>query len=64
MYRMRPAKPAGTCSFTGRNLLSLRLAGPEATDKQHLPTYTLLSTNATGELPPAAGTPQQPLPPP
>ncbi|WP_210516857.1 alpha-2-macroglobulin family protein [Hymenobacter terricola] len=40
----------------GRNPLSLRLAGPDAADKQHLPIITLLGTNATGEPLPAAGT--------
>jgi hypothetical protein len=39
----------------GRNPLSLRLVGPEEADKAKLPTYTLLSTNATGEPLPAAG---------
>ena len=47
----------GTRSFSiGRNPLSLRLAGPDLADKAQLPTYTLLSTNATGEALPAAGT--------
>ena len=40
----------------GRNPLSLRLAGPDAADKAQLPPFTLLSTNATGALLPAAGT--------
>ena len=40
----------------GRNPLTLRLAGPDEADKAQLPTYTLLSTNATGEPLPAAGT--------
>ncbi|MBO2010335.1 alpha-2-macroglobulin family protein [Hymenobacter negativus] len=40
----------------GRNPLSLRLVGPGEVDKQHLPTFTLLSTNATGEPLTAAGT--------
>ncbi|GAB3583284.1 alpha-2-macroglobulin family protein [Hymenobacter daeguensis] len=47
----------GTCAVPiGRNPLSLRLTGPDAADKAHLPTFTLLSTNATGEPLPAAGT--------
>ncbi|WP_331060707.1 alpha-2-macroglobulin family protein [Hymenobacter sp.] len=47
----------GTRSFPiGRNPLSLRLAGPDAADKAKLPTYSLLSSNATGEPLPAAGT--------
>ncbi len=47
----------GTRSFPiGRNPLSLRLAGPAMADKAKLPTYTLLSTNASGEALPAAGT--------
>ncbi|MBU6119441.1 alpha-2-macroglobulin family protein [Hymenobacter siberiensis] len=47
----------GTRSFPiGRNPLSLRFAGPDAADKAKLPTFTLLSTNATGEPLPAAGT--------
>ncbi|QKG53553.1 MG2 domain-containing protein [Hymenobacter sp. BRD67] len=40
----------------GHNPLSLRLTGPDAADKQRLPAFTLLSTNATGEPLPAAGT--------
>ncbi|WP_317040463.1 MG2 domain-containing protein [Hymenobacter coccineus] len=40
----------------GRNPLSLRLVGPEMADKQRLPTFRLLGTNATGEPLPAAGT--------
>ncbi|WP_035557560.1 alpha-2-macroglobulin family protein [Hymenobacter sp. IS2118] len=40
----------------GRNPLSLVLAGPGEVDKQALPTFTLLSTNATGEPLPAIGT--------
>ncbi|MFD2718867.1 alpha-2-macroglobulin [Hymenobacter monticola] len=40
----------------GHNPLNLRLTGPEQTDKQHLGVFTLLSTNATGEPLPAAGT--------
>ena len=40
----------------GRNPLSLRLVGPDAADKTQLPTYTLLTTNATGEPLPATGT--------
>ena len=40
----------------GRNPLSLLLTGPAAVDKQQLPTFALLSTNATGEPLPAAGT--------
>ncbi len=40
----------------GRNPLSLRLVGPDAADKAKLPAITLLSTNATGEPLPAAGT--------
>ena len=47
----------GTRRFPiGRNPLSLRLAGPDRADQANLPTYTLLSTNATGEALPAAGT--------
>ncbi len=46
----------GTRSFPiGRNPLSLRLAGPDMADQANLPTFTLLSTNATGEALPAAG---------
>ncbi|TPG67255.1 alpha-2-macroglobulin family protein [Hymenobacter nivis] len=40
----------------GRNPLSLSIQGPETADKQHLPTFRLLGTNATGEPLPAAGT--------
>ncbi len=40
----------------GHNPLSLRLTGPAEADKQHLPAFRLLSTNATGEPLPAAGT--------
>ncbi|RZK57070.1 MAG: hypothetical protein EOO59_09360, partial [Hymenobacter sp.] len=40
----------------GRNPLNLQLTGPERIDQQHLPTLTLLGTNATGELLPATGT--------
>ena len=40
----------------GRNPLSLRLAGPNRADQQALPPFRLLSTNATGEPLPAAGT--------
>jgi uncharacterized protein YfaS (alpha-2-macroglobulin family) len=40
----------------GRNPLSLRLTGPDQADKQRLPTFTLLGTNATGEPLPATGT--------
>ncbi|HEX8657290.1 MAG TPA: MG2 domain-containing protein, partial [Hymenobacter sp.] len=40
----------------GRNPLSLRLTGPNQVDKQHLPAFTLLSTNATGEPLSATGT--------
>jgi len=40
----------------GRNPLSLRLAGPDQADKAHLPAFTLLGTNATGEPLPATGT--------
>ena len=40
----------------GRNPLSLRLVGPQEADKQHLPAFRLLGTNATGEPLPAAGT--------
>ena len=40
----------------GRNPLSLRLTGPEMADKQHLPAFQLLATNATGEPLPTAGT--------
>ncbi|WP_375415904.1 alpha-2-macroglobulin [uncultured Hymenobacter sp.] len=47
----------GTRSFPiGRNPLSLRLIGPDMADQQRLPPFTLLSTNATGEPLPAAGT--------
>ncbi len=47
----------GTRSFPiGRNPLSLRLAGPDEADKQHLPAFTLRGANATGEPLPAAGT--------
>ncbi|AMR28687.1 hypothetical protein A0257_17320 [Hymenobacter psoromatis] len=40
----------------GRNPLSLQLIGPDQADKQALPPFVLLSTNATGEPLPAAGT--------
>jgi len=40
----------------GRNPLTLRLTGPEEADKRHLPAFTLLATNATGEPLAAAGT--------
>ena len=40
----------------GRNPLSLQLTGPGLADKQALPPFRLLSTNATGEPLPAAGT--------
>jgi hypothetical protein len=40
----------------GRNPLNLQLTGPELIDRQHLPTVTLLGTNATGEPLPATGT--------
>ncbi|AMJ66923.1 alpha-2-macroglobulin family protein [Hymenobacter sp. PAMC 26628] len=40
----------------GRNPLSLSIQGPGLADKQHLPTFRLLGTNATGEPLPAAGT--------
>ncbi|MFD1469947.1 alpha-2-macroglobulin [Hymenobacter caeli] len=40
----------------GRNPLSLSITGPEMADKQRLPTFRLLGTNATGEPLPAAGT--------
>ncbi len=47
----------GTRSFPiGSNPLSLRLVGPEAIDRQHLPGIALLGTNATGEPLPATGT--------
>ncbi len=47
----------GTRGFPiGRNPLSLSLTGPAQADKQHLPAFTLLSTNATGEPQPATGT--------
>ncbi|MGI4761033.1 MAG: alpha-2-macroglobulin family protein, partial [Janthinobacterium lividum] len=47
----------GTRSLVlGRNPLSLRLAGPDQADKAHLPAFTLLGTNATGEPLPATGT--------
>ncbi|WP_223651762.1 alpha-2-macroglobulin family protein [Hymenobacter psoromatis] len=47
----------GTRAVTiGRNPLSLQLAGPGLADKQALPPFRLLSTNATGELLPATGT--------
>ncbi|ALW84120.1 hypothetical protein AUC43_02805 [Hymenobacter sedentarius] len=40
----------------GHNPLNLSLTGPALADKQQLPLFTLLSTNATGEPLPAAGT--------
>ena len=40
----------------GRNPLSLQLTGPALLDKQALPPFRLLSTNATGEPLPATGT--------
>ncbi|TDN37437.1 alpha-2-macroglobulin [Hymenobacter sp. UV11] len=40
----------------GRNPLSLQLTGPAQVDKQALPPFRLLSTNATGEPLPATGT--------
>jgi uncharacterized protein YfaS (alpha-2-macroglobulin family) len=40
----------------GRNPLNLQLTGPERIDHQHLPTVTLLGTNATGEPLSATGT--------
>lgn len=40
----------------GHNPLSLRLIGPDAVDKAHLPTFSLFGTNATGEPLPATGT--------
>ena len=40
----------------GHNPLSLRLLVPAEVDKAALPAFTLLSTNATGEPLPAAGT--------
>ncbi|MDO7854649.1 alpha-2-macroglobulin family protein [Hymenobacter convexus] len=47
----------GTRSVSiGRNPLSLQLTGPDEVDKQHLPAFRLLSTNATGEPLPATGT--------
>ena len=51
----------GTRAVTiGRNPLSLQLTGPaqvdKQTDKQALPPFRLLSTNATGEPLPATGT--------
>ena len=47
----------GTRSITiGRNPLGLRLVGPDAADKQRLPAFSLLGTNATGEPLPAIGT--------
>ncbi|MEJ7662984.1 MAG: hypothetical protein WKG07_27240 [Hymenobacter sp.] len=58
----------GTRAVTiGRNPLSLQLTGPGLADKQALPPFRLLSTNATGEPLPAAGTLRllaRPLPPP
>jgi len=39
----------------GRNPLSLQLTGPDQADKQALPPFRLLSTNATGEPLPATG---------
>ncbi|MGI4733756.1 MAG: MG2 domain-containing protein [Janthinobacterium lividum] len=44
------------CFAIGRNPLSLQLTGPALVDKQRLPPFRLLSTNATGEPLPAAGT--------
>jgi uncharacterized protein YfaS (alpha-2-macroglobulin family) len=47
----------GTQSLTiGKDLISLRLEGPELADKQALEAFKLSSTNATGEPTPAAGT--------
>ncbi|MBF9142593.1 alpha-2-macroglobulin family protein [Hymenobacter properus] len=47
----------GTRSVSiGRNPLSLQLTGPELANKQQLPAFRLLSTNATGEPLPATGT--------
>ncbi|MGI4739471.1 MAG: alpha-2-macroglobulin family protein [Janthinobacterium lividum] len=40
----------------GRDPLSLQLTGPDQADKQALPPFRLLSTNATGEPLPATGT--------
>ncbi len=40
----------------GRNPLSLALNGPALADKQRLPEFRLLGTNATGEALPATGT--------
>jgi len=40
----------------GRNPLSLVLNGPALADKQRLPEFRLLGTNATGEALPATGT--------
>ncbi|MVN76898.1 hypothetical protein GO988_11240 [Hymenobacter sp. HMF4947] len=39
----------------GRNPLSLAITGPATADRQALPPFTLLGTNATGEPLPAAG---------
>ncbi|MBF9236303.1 hypothetical protein I2I05_02735 [Hymenobacter sp. BT683] len=47
----------GTRGFViGRNPLSLQLVAPEEADKQRLPIFKLLGTNATGEPLAAAGT--------
>jgi len=40
----------------GHNPLSLNLTGPDLVDKRHLPAFTLLSSNATGEPLAATGT--------
>ncbi|MDO7874537.1 MG2 domain-containing protein [Hymenobacter sp. ASUV-10] len=47
----------GTQSLTiGKDLISLRLEGPDKADKQALEAFKLFSTNATGEPTPATGT--------
>ena len=40
----------------GTNPVNLSLTGPARADKQRLPNFTLLTTNATGEALPTAGT--------
>ncbi|WP_046245497.1 alpha-2-macroglobulin family protein [Hymenobacter terrenus] len=47
----------GNRSFPiGRNPLTISIVGSELVDRQRLPMFTLLGTNATGETLPAAGT--------
>jgi uncharacterized protein YfaS (alpha-2-macroglobulin family) len=47
----------GTQTLTiGKDLINLRLEGPEQADKQELPPFKIFSTNATGEPTPATGT--------